>query len=282
MPQWEAEGKTPATYGVTPGSPTYAQGLCDAILMDNSTPTTVDDRIGGDVDRQKRHLVRKNNQLTLRGKLQNEDETLLEWFFKKPDGTDGSPDESRSWVQAYEAVSGNTNYQHWKGCKPMSSTLSLGPDFTTFEGVMSFLSKTENTTAITTLDNALTNLPLTQKDLPTNPFQWDGDNYDLRSASISVAFEEAQQDALSTEDILYRKPTHRNISGSFEFFKKNGDMQSDAEDQEERAMVIKVSSSITLTFAGAVVDPSGEDIRGDTSDATIESHNFTAKSVTVS
>ena len=281
-PQYVVEGKTAATYGVTPGSPTYVQALADAILIEASSHTTVESRDSGDVDRKKSELVRRGRMVRLVGKLQAADETLLEWLMNKPDETDGSPDESRTFVQGYKATSGNTNYETYKGCKPMTCTLTLGADFVTVDATLSYHDKTVNTTAVTTLDSSITYVPLLQEDAPDNPFQWDGDNYERRSASVTVAFDEALQDSQGDDEIVYRQPTKRNVSGSFEIFKKNNDMHSDAEDHTARAMVIKVTSAITLTFAGAVIDPSGEDVRGDTSDATIESHSFTANSLTIS
>ena len=280
-PQYVVEGHTVATYGVTPASPTFTQALTDAILLEASSPGTIDDRISGDPDRQKRKLTRKNNEVMLKGRLQSTDESLLAWMMKEPNSSAGSPDESRTFTQAIRDSGGTAKYQTYKGCKPKTATLTLGDDYTTLEATMSYRSKTEDDTAITTLDSSITNAPLYHDDIPDDPLEFNSTDYEIRGAAVTVAFDEAIQDSLGTTEILYRKPTMRHISGSFDVFKQDESMQADAETQAERAMVIKVTTSITLTFAGAVIDPSGEDIRGDTSVATIESHSFTANSLII-
>ena len=281
IPQCVVEGRTVATYNTIPASPTFFQTLTDAILLEGSQPNTVDDRIAGDVDRQNRKLTRKGNEVMLKGRMQSHDENLLKWCMKKPDGTAGSPDESRAFVQAINNAAGDAIYQTYKGCKPKSATLALGADYTTLEITMSYRSKVESDTAVATLDASTTNDPLYHTDIPTDPFEYNSTDYEMRAFSTTVAFDEAMQDSLGTPNILFRKPSMRRISGSFDVFKIDEDMQGDAALQTARDLIVKVRSGIVLTFAGLKIDPSGEDIRGDTSDATIESHSFTADTLAI-
>ena len=281
-PQCVVEGHTVATYAVIPSSPAYFQTLTDAILLEGSQPTTVDDRISGDTDRQQRKITRENNEVMLKGRLQSHDEDLLKWYMNKPAKAITTPDESRTFVQAIKNNSGSDIYQSYKGCKPKSATLALGADYTTLESTMSYKEKIENDTAVTTLDTSITNDPLYHTDIPADPLEFNSIDYEIRAFSITVAYDEALQDSLGTVTVPFRSPSMRRISGSFDTFKIDEVMQKDARPQTARALVVKVSSGITLTMAGVAIDPSGEDIRGDTSDATIESHAFTADSLTVS
>ena len=281
-PQFIAEGITVATYGVIPNSPTYNQALTDAILLEAAQPGTVDDRIAGDPDRQSRKLTRQNNEVMLKGRMQSTDEVLLGWLMKEPNKAANSPDESRTFVQGYYDAGGvDIIYQTYKGCKPKSATLALGADFTTLEATMSYKEKVESNVAVATLDSTISNNPLYHTDIPADPFEFHSVDYEMRAFSVTVAFDESLQDSLGTDLIPFRKPSIRRISGSADLFKLDEAMQKDARDQTARALVVRVSSGITLTFAGVYLEPSGEDMRGDTSDATIESHAFTADSLTI-
>lgn len=282
VPQFVVEGKTVATYAVTPSSPQFAQALCDAILVDAASHSTVDGKTAGDVDRQDRKITRQNNLVILRGKLQATDEALLKWCMSKPSDADGSPDESREFIQAYKNNEGNVTYQTWKGCKPQSCTLAITPDYTTFEVTMTYHSRTESTTARTTVDSTITYSPLMNDDVPDDSWTYNSVAAEYRTASVTVSFDEGPQDSAGTTNILWRRPTMRHVSGSIDLFKKSGAIQADALAQTARAASLKVSTGITLTFGDLVMEPSGEDIRGDHSDAVIESKSFTAKSVTVS
>ena len=281
-PQFVVEGTTPATYAVAPSSPVYTQALTDAILTEASAHTTVEDRIAGDLDRQGLHIARTGNVVMLKGRLQDTDENLLDWYFNKPNYTgSGFADEHRQFIQEIDDNTGSGMWYTWKGCKPQTATLAIGTDYTTLEASMSFKTRTITSTAIATLDSSLTNDPLLHADMPNNPITYNSVMMECRAASVTVAFDEAIQDSAGNVKPLYRQPSMRKVSGSVDFFKIDETMQNDALSQTKRNMTLKVSSAISLTFVDIVMDPSGEDIRGDTSDATIETHSFTAKSVAV-
>ena len=282
-PQYKLEGHTVATYGILPNNPTFAQTLADAILIDTSSHQTADSRHSGDVNRQARLLVRKGNTVALRGKVQSTDEALLQWFMKEPDRMAGSPDESRSLLQAYDDKDGDPVYELYKGCKPMSATLAGGRDYTTLDATMSFLEK--GTAAAkpsgSTLASTITNDPLLQYDIPASPLTFHSVVYEIRAFAVTVSFEDSLFDAARSKDILYREPAIRSISGSISVFQQDDSMHADAREQTERAAVLKVSSGITLSFTGMVLDPSGPDTRGDSADSTIEEHSFTANDMTI-
>ena len=282
QPQYVVEGHTPATYGVTPTLPVYVQALADASLEQTSSPTTAVSRQTGDPDRQQSDLVRKGNSVVLRGKLQDADESLLTWATKKPDGLAGGPDESRTFLNAYKNSAGNTVYQVWKGCKPTNCVVSVTADYTTVELTMSYLSREETETAQTTLDSSITHAPLTQADVPSSGFSYNGSAQEFKTGSVTVSYEEAMQDSAGSVEVLYRSPATRTVSGSLDLFKTGGSNEDDAEAHTARAAVLRLSASITLTFAGLVWEQSGEDVRGDSSEATMETRAFTADSVTVS
>ena len=282
-PQYIVEGITVALYGVTPADPAFTAAGQNGSLVKDTDPTVAEKRLSGKIDRQEKTKTREKNAVTLKTMMLSADEPLLAWAQNLPNGA-GTPDESRTFFWSYndDAISPNETFEQFKGCKPQTSTLTIDNEgYLTLEITMSCKTITVDTTGPTlgsgSLATPLVGTPLIASDSGAEPFTYNGAAYEQKGFSITVAFTEAIQDASGLQTDLFRRPTQRTITGSIDLFKK-----SDVFDVDARAVVTRAASlvvetaMITATFTRFLFMPSGEEITGDTSEASIETKNFEA------
>ena len=287
-PQWVAEGITAATYAVTPTNPAFDDVGQDASLVESSNPTVAPNRIAGDTDRKETTKTFEENSVKLMFKVLATDVAFLRWLFNKANGAN-TPDESRTLFYSYDDDGGNEIQHIFKGCKPMDASISFDTEgYLVCESTLSFKTVSEATGTNIALGTGSyathpSTTPLTHKDGTSNPFSYNNVNIGIESFSVSVTHAPAMQKVLGTETDLYRTPTQREVSGSVVLYKKDGDYQEAARDaDEETAVFIADSGVIIFSFANFKFMPSGEDLKGDNSEATKENKSWEASSILIS
>ena len=70
--------------------------------------------------------VRERNRLTLRGRMRAADLPMLQWATSLPAGA-GTSEESRTFVDSYLDSAGTETYRVWRGCRPLSCTVTISP-----------------------------------------------------------------------------------------------------------------------------------------------------------
>lgn len=282
-PQYIVEGITVALYGVTPADPAFIAIGQNATLVKGSDPTVAEKRITGKVDRQEKTKTREKNSVTLKFLFLGADEPILARAQNLPNGVN-TPDESITLVWSYndDAVTPVETFEQFKGCKPISSTLSIDNEgYLTLEIEYSCKTITIDTTGPTLGSGAFatpqTGTPLIHSDGGAAPFVYNSVAREQKAFSITVAFAEAIQDASGVLTDLFRRPVHRTITGSIDLFKQSDILDVDARAVVTRAAVLTVETGqIVATFTRFLFMPTGEEISGDVSDATIESKPFEA------
>ena len=281
-PQFIAEGTTVATYGITPVNPAFTAFGQNGSLVKGPDPTMAEKRISGNVDRQEVTKTREKNSVTVKFMMLTADEPILAWAQNIPDGSAGSPDESRTLVWSYNDDAAVETFEQFLGCKPQTSTLSMDSEgYIILEITCSCKTITIDTTGPTlgsgSFATALVGTPLIHSDGGASPFTYNSVTYEQKSFTITVTFNEAIQDASGTLTDLFRRPTQRIITGSVDLFKKSDVFDVDARAITTRAASLVVDTGqITATFTRFLFKPSAEEITGDVSDATIESKSFEA------
>lgn len=283
--QFVTEGITPATYGVTPENPAFTQALYDAALVDNVVPTTVKAHQVGAVDREGVTIVRQAQDLAMRGKIRGADESFLYWAMSEPNDALGSPDESKTILQA-EDIGGVAKWNAYRGVKPSGCNLTIPNNgFLMAEVLASYKSFAE--LAVAELNalvgtgskiTASTGHPLNHNGVL---FTYDGTVYAFRTATISVAYDMAPVDSSGSVVDLFKRPTMRRITGSIAVFKKNSTLQADARSQTPKVVTLKLSSTMTIILDGFRFLPSGEERTSDVSDSVIESKSFEADRLSI-
>ena len=286
-PQWVAEGVTAATYAVTPTNPAFDDIGQDASLVESSNPTVAENRIAGDTDRKETTKTFEENSVKLMFKVLDTDKAFLQWLMNKPNGA-GTADESRTVFYSYDDDGGDEVFHIFKGCKPMDYSLSFDSEgYVICESTLSFYSVTETTGTTITLGTGSyathpTTTPLTHKDGTSNPFTYDNIVRNIESFSISGSYTSAMQKVLGTERDLYKVPSQRSVSGSVVLYKKDGDLQEEARNAvEDSASFILDTGNIIFTFTKFKLMPSGEDLKGDNSEATKENKSWEASGITI-
>jgi len=283
-PQFVVEGTTVALYGTTPVNPAFTAFGQNASLVKSADPTTAEKRISGNVDRQEKTKTREKNEVTVKFLMLTGDETELAWAQNLPDGSAGTPDESRTLFWSYndDAVAPVETFEQFLGCKPNNSTLTINNEgYITLEITCSVKTITIDTVGPTigigSFATANTGTPLIHNDGGAAPFVYNSVAYEQKGFSISVALTEAIQDPSGTLTDLYRRPTQRVITGSIDLFKKSDVFDLDARAVTPQTATLTVDTGqIVGTFTRFIFLPSGEEISGDTSDATIETKTFEA------
>ena len=280
-----AEGTTPATYGITPNNPVFAQVLQDAAITDSSTPTTVDIRKAGSIyNRVEKRKVREVNTLTVKGYLRDADKDIIKASFNEA-GTP-SADTSYTFMQSRNDADGTERYYFYRGCRIEGCTVNVDNNgvlavditirFKAREVVpASGINAVLGTGSFVDTD---TGAVLDHKDVSTT---YNGAAIAHRAASITSARELAMMDSAGSEQDLYCKVARAIVSGSLDIFSRGDTLQADALAVNSRPAVFTMAS-ITFTISKLVFDPSGEEVKGDSADATIESKSFEASSVVVS
>jgi len=286
-PQMVVEGNTPAAYAITPTNPVFIACGQDSSLVWESDPTRTPKRQAGSTNRISVTRTRLKHRVRLKTLFMSAREDLLAWCFNSPNGA-ATPDESRTFFWSRKmGLAGVETYQTFRGCKPLSATLTVNNEgFLMLEILMKCKTVTEDTTGPTigtgSYATALTGTPVYHGDAVGPAFVYNGSGTEQKGFSITVTLEHAIQDSSGTQFDLYSRPTIRSITGNADIFKTATAIQTDADAVSQRAAsIVIVTATITITFTRLLFMPSSEEIRGDTSDATIERKSFEADDLVV-
>lgn len=289
--QYVTEGNTvttPANYGTTPTSATFT-------LVGNNTEITprldvrmmTVDVLGSEdiVD-----AVKTEALYAFSIKFNPIDTALWKYVWNAGGQTSG-PDSSLSFTYSYYR-GGTQYYQHFRGCRATSGTLSLNRGI--WECNITFVAQSISVPATSTSDpgtpvyqsSETTSSPVTHTDGGGSPFTWNSVTYGERSFSVSVTRELAVTAVNGETNITYCKPVSRKISYSVDVFVGTASqlttLYSDFENKTARTSSYKftASPSKTLTFTNSRIDTLSFTHAAGSNDALIETLNVIPETVT--
>ena len=238
-PQFVAEGHTAATYGVTPNNPVFGAALQMAVLEKANEPEFIDNDYGGTYDRVGIKKVRERNRVTLRGRVRGtahgggRDLNLITWACHVPGGAN-TAGESLTWADSYLDAHGTENYRVWKGCKPLSATVTISPtDAVMLEIEMAAQRYYEESSlAGAQIPGAV----MDTHDPPGSPlvfddvgeFFYNNVSVPIRGASVTCTWTHRVQDSSGSEYDIFREVSARRITGTIDAFKVDRDLNEDA------------------------------------------------------
>ena len=290
--QYVTEGDsitTPSLYGATPSSSTF-------ILVGNNTEIT----INPDVQHYDMSVIGTEDLIagvktvslysfTIR--YNPIDTALWRYAWNASGGATLCPDSSLSFTYSYK-INGTEYYQHMRGCRATSATMSLSRG--AWECSITFVCKDITIPATSTGDGGVpvytssetASNPVVHSDGGGSPFTWNSVNYGERSFSTTVNRGMAMMDVNGESDIVYCKAIRRDITFNTDVFVgKASDettLYTDYEGKTSRSASYKFTSSPskTFTFANCVITDYGYTHSAGSSDALIESITVRAESVT--
>ena len=289
--QFVTEGNSvtsPALYGVTPTSSTFA-------LVGNNTEINIspdvqhmDVAVLGSEDVIDAVKTQSLYAFTIRNNPINLDLWKYLW---NSSGTTAGPDSSLSFTYSYN-LGGTEYFQHMRGCRPTSGTLSINRGM--WEQNMTFIAKDITVPATSTGDGGTpvyqtsetTSSPIVHSDGGGNPFTFNSVTYGERSFSTTVNRGMAVMAVNGENDITYTKCYDRSITFSADVFAGTASnetaMYTDYEGKTARAASYKFTSSPskTLTFANAIITGYSNTHAAGSADALIESISCRAESCT--
>lgn len=290
--QYVGEGNsisTPSLYGTTPSSSSFT-------LVGNNTEINVQPDV--------RHMdvnvlgtedvidaVKTESLYAFTIRYNPIDLALWAYLWDASGGGAGSIDESLSFTYSYY-LNGTEYYQHMRGCRPTSGTLSVSRGV--WECNMTFIAK-DITIPNTTDGNGGTptyqttetsSSPIVHSSGGGSPFTWNSVGYGERSFSTTVTRAMAVMAVNGETDITYTKPVSRSITFSTDVFAGTANNQTtlytDYEGKTARTASYKFTSSPskTLTYTNAVITDYSYTHAAGSTDALIESITARAESVT--
>ena len=290
--QFVTEGDSvadPSLYGVTPTSSTFA-------LVGNNTEITInpdvqhmDVAVLGSEDVIDAVKTQSLYAFTIRNNPINLD--LWEYLWNASGGGANSPDSSLSFTYSYN-LGGTEYFQHMRGCRPTSGTLSINRG--AWEQNMTFIAKDITVPATSTGDGGTpvyqtsetTSSPIVHSDGGGDPFTWNSVTYGERSFSTTVNRGMAVMAVNGENDITYTKATDRSITFTCDVFSGTASnetsMYTDYEAKNARAASYKFNSTgpVTLTYANAIITDYSHTHAAGSTDALIESITARAESCT--
>jgi len=285
---------TPALYGVTPASSTFI--LVGNNIEINPQPDVQhsDTMVLGKEDLI--GAVKTMSNYTFSFRWEPIDTAIMAYIIDDTvanggTGGIGSPDESLSFTWS-ERINGTEFFNHVRGFTPTSLTVSLerGKWSAEMAGIaqdITIRSTTDGNTTPTYVAVETTSDPRGHLDITSTPFTWNSLNFGERRFSLSVTRDIAIQDVNGTADILFARPSTRNISFSTDVFSgspaaSETALLTDYEDKTARAAsyVFSASPSKTFTFANAIITSYNRVAAAGTTDSVIESITARAESIT--
>ena len=239
-PQYVNEGDTPATYGVTPNNPVFGAAFQRAVLEKANEPEFIDNDFGGTLDRTGIIKTRERNRVTVRGRVRGtaheagRDINLISWAMGLPSRIIDGADHSFTWADSYLDVDGTEIYRVWKGCLPLSATLTISPsDAVMIEVEMAAQRYFEAATlAAAGIPGAVMDAhdppgtPLTIDDV--GEFFYGGVSVPIRGCSITTTWTHRIQDSSGSEYDIYREVSSRRVTGTIDAFKAGPALNEDA------------------------------------------------------
>jgi len=278
-----------ALYGVTPDSSTFALVGNNTEININPDVQHMDVNVLGSED----VIDAVKTQSLYAFSLRNNPVDLTLWkYLWNSSGTGAlSPDSSLSFTYSFN-LDGTEYYQHMRGCRPTSGTLSVSRGM--WEQSMTFIAKDITVPATSTGDGGTpvyqssetSSSPIVHSDGGGNPFTWNSVTYGERSFSTTVTRNMAVMAVNGETDITYTKATDRSITFTADVFSGTASnetsMYTDYEAKNARAASYKFNSTgpVTLTYANAIITDYSYTHAAGATDALIESITARAESCT--
>ena len=278
-----------ALYGVTPNSSTFALVGNNTEININPDVQHMDVNVLGSED----VIDAVKTQSLYAFSLRNNPVDLTLWkYLWNSSGTGAlSADSSLSFTYSFN-LDGTEYYQHMRGCRPTSGTLSVSRGM--WEQNMTFIAKDITVPATSTGDGGTpvyqssetSSSPIVHSDGGGNPFTWNSVTYGERSFSTTVTRNMAVMAVNGENDITYTKATDRSITFTADVFSGTASnetsMYTDYEAKNARAASYKFNSTgpVTLTYANAIITDYSHTHAAGSTDALIESITCRAESCT--
>ena len=278
-----------ALYGVTPDSSTFALVGNNTEININPDVQHMDVNVLGSED----VIDAVKTQSLYAFSLRNNPVDLTLWkYLWNSSGTGAlSPDSSLSFTYSFN-LDGTEYYQHMRGCRPTSGTLSVSRGM--WEQSMTFIAKDITVPATSTGDGGTpvyqssetSSSPIVHSDGGGNPFTWNSVTYGERSFSTTVTRNMAVMAVNGETDITYTKATDRSITFTADVFSGTASnetsMYTDYEAKNARAASYKFNSTgpVTLTYENAIITDYSHTHAAGSTDALIESITARAESCT--
>ena len=278
-----------ALYGVTPNSSTFALVGNNTEININPDVQHMDVNVLGSED----VIDAVKTQSLYAFSLRNNPVDLTLWkYLWNSSGTGAlSADSSLSFTYSFN-LDGTEYYQHMRGCRPTSGTLSVSRGM--WEQNMTFIAKDITVPATSTGDGGTpvyqssetSSSPIVHSDGGGSPFTWNSVTYGERSFSTTVTRNMAVMAVNGETDITYTKATDRSITFTADVFSGTASnetsMYTDYEAKNARAASYKFNSTgpVTLTYANAIITDYSHTHAAGSTDALIESITARAESCT--
>jgi len=290
--QFVTEGNSvtaPALYGVTPTGSTFALVGNNSEINIQPDVQHMDVAVLGSEDVIDAVKTQSLYAFTIRNNPINLD--LWKYLWNSSGTGASSPDSSLSFTYSYN-LGGTEHFQHMRGCRPTSGTLSVSRGV--WEQSMTFIAKDITIPSTSTGDAGTptyqtaetTASPIVHSDGGGSPFTWNGVGYGERSFSTTVSRGMAVMAVNGENDITYTKANDRSINFTTDVFAGTASnktaMYTDYEGKTARAASYKftTSPSKTLTFANAIITDYSYTHAAGSTDALIESISCRAESCT--
>ena len=278
-----------ALYGVTPNSSTFALVGNNTEISINPDVQHMDVNVLGSEDVIDAVKTQSLYAFTLRNNPV--DLTLWKYLWNSSGTGALSPDSSLSFTYSFN-LDGTEYFQHMRGCRPTSGTLSISRGM--WEQNMTFIAKDITVPATSTGDGGTpvyqtsetSSSPIVHSDGGGNPFTWNSVTYGERSFSTTVNRNMAVMAVNGENDITYTKATDRSITFTADVFSGTASnetaMYTDYEAKNARAASYKFNSTgpVTLTYANAIITDYSHTHAAGSTDALIESITARAESCT--
>jgi len=290
--QFVTEGdsvSTPSLYGAVPNSSTFA-------LVGNNTEINIqpdvqhmDVSVLGSEDVIEAVKTQSLYAFTLRNNPINLD--LWKYLWNASGGGADSPDSSLSFTYSYN-LNGTEYFQHMRGCRPTSGTLSVSRGM--WDQSMTFIAKDITVPATSTSDGGTpvyqtsetSSAPIVHSDGGADPFTYNSVAYGERSFSTTVNRNMAVMAVNGETDITYTKATDRSITFTADVFAGTASSETalytlyESKDADAASYKFNSTGPVTLTYANSVITDYSYTHAAGSADALIESITCRAESVT--
>lgn len=290
--QYVTEGdsvSTPSLYGVTPNSSTFTLAGNNTEINIQPDVQHMDVSVLGSEDVIEAVKTQSLYAFTLRNNPINLN--LWKYLWNASGGGADSPDSSLSFTYSFN-LNGTEYYQHIRGCRPTSGTLSVSRGM--WEQNMTFVCKditipntTDGNGGTPTYQTSETaSPPLIHSDGGGSPFTYNAVTYGERSFSTTVTRNMAVMAVNGETDITYTKATDRSITFTADVFSGTASNETSLytlyESKDADAASYKVNSTgpVTLTYANCVLTDYSYTHAAGSTDALIETITARAESCT--
>jgi len=278
-----------ALYGATPSSSTFA-------LVGNNTEINIqpdvqhmDVSVLGSEDVIDAVKTQSLYAFTLRNNPV--DLTLWKYLWNSSGTGALSPDSSLSFTYSFN-LNGTEYYQHMRGCRPTSGTLSVSRGM--WDQTMTFICKDITVPATSTGDGGTpvyqsaetSSSPIVHSDGGGSPFTYNSISYGERSFSTTVNRNMAVMAVNGETDITYTKATDRSITFTADVFSGTASSETalytlyESKDADAATYKFNSSGPVTLTYANCVITDYAYTHAAGQADALIESITCRAESCT--